>query len=180
MHARKRNPNESYFAYAFRLTCFFSQIEQLRKASKFEDEIRMEQEERKREEEEKAARREQFRQKAALFGNWGVKIAKEKDRERAKATGSSVVRKYKDASPWIVRFISDVRSHRDIDVVDERLLKGFKRASKRRKRNRATRSRRRLHSANSKHGWKPRYNFNELFLDVSFYDFMLLGREERS
>lgn len=47
----------------------FSQIEQLRKASKFEDEIRMEQEERKREEEEKAARRAQFRQKAALFGN---------------------------------------------------------------------------------------------------------------
>lgn len=47
----------------------FSQIEQLRKASKFEDEIRMEQEERKREEEEKAERRAQFRQKAALFGN---------------------------------------------------------------------------------------------------------------
>lgn len=45
------------------------QIEQLRKSSKFEDEIRMEQEERKREEEEKAARRAQFRQKAALFGN---------------------------------------------------------------------------------------------------------------
>ncbi|XP_033335656.1 EF-hand domain-containing protein D2 homolog Swip-1 isoform X2 [Megalopta genalis] len=45
------------------------EIEQLRKASKFEDEIRMEQEERKREEEDKAARRAQFRQKAALFGN---------------------------------------------------------------------------------------------------------------
>ncbi|XP_076479170.1 EF-hand domain-containing protein D2 homolog Swip-1 isoform X2 [Bombus vancouverensis nearcticus] len=48
---------------------FEAKIEQLRKASKFEDEIRMEQEERKREEEEKAARRAQFRQKAALFGN---------------------------------------------------------------------------------------------------------------
>ena len=48
---------------------FFSlQIEQLRKSNKFEDEIRMEQEERKREEEEKAARREQFRQRAAIFG----------------------------------------------------------------------------------------------------------------
>lgn len=46
----------------------FLQIEQLRKASKFEDEIRMEQEERKREEEERAARREEFRQKAAIFG----------------------------------------------------------------------------------------------------------------
>lgn len=44
------------------------QIEQLRKSSKFEDEIRMEQEERKREEEERAARREQFRQRAAIFG----------------------------------------------------------------------------------------------------------------
>lgn len=68
MHARKRNPNELYFARAPINAFFFSQIEQLRKASKFEDEIRMEQEERKREEEEKAARREQFRQKAALFG----------------------------------------------------------------------------------------------------------------
>ncbi|KAF3425302.1 hypothetical protein E2986_10770 [Frieseomelitta varia] len=45
---------------------FEAKIEQLRKSSKFEDEIRMEQEERKREEEEKAARRAQFRQKAAL------------------------------------------------------------------------------------------------------------------
>lgn len=47
---------------------FFLQIEQLRKSSKFEDEIRMEQEERKRQEEEKAVRRAQFREKAALFG----------------------------------------------------------------------------------------------------------------
>lgn len=78
MHARERNPNESHFVRApinaffiflSFLPFFFLQIEQLRKASKFEDEIRMEQEERKREEEEKAARREQFRQKAALFGN---------------------------------------------------------------------------------------------------------------
>ncbi|KAK1129946.1 hypothetical protein K0M31_019640 [Melipona bicolor] len=48
---------------------FEAKIEQLRKSSKFENEIRMEQEERKREEEEKATRRAQFRQKAALFGN---------------------------------------------------------------------------------------------------------------
>jgi len=67
IQARKRNPNESHFDYRSFLSSF-SQIEQLRKSSKFEDEIRMEQEERKREEEEKAARREQFRQKAAIFG----------------------------------------------------------------------------------------------------------------
>lgn len=48
---------------------FHLQIDELRKANKFEDEIRMEQEERKREEEERAARRAQFREKAALFGN---------------------------------------------------------------------------------------------------------------
>lgn len=48
---------------------FYLQIDQLRKSSKFEDEIRMEQEERKREEEEKAARRAQFREKAAIFSN---------------------------------------------------------------------------------------------------------------
>jgi len=54
IQARKRNPNESHFDYRSFLSSF-SQIEQLRKSSKFEDEIRMEQEERKREEEEKAA-----------------------------------------------------------------------------------------------------------------------------
>ncbi|KAL2726225.1 EF-hand domain-containing protein D2 [Vespula maculifrons] len=48
---------------------FEAKIEQLRKSSKFEDEIRMEQEERKREEAEKAARRAQFREKAAIFSN---------------------------------------------------------------------------------------------------------------
>ncbi|KAK0178711.1 hypothetical protein PV327_007574 [Microctonus hyperodae] len=48
---------------------FEAKIDQLRKSSKFEDEIRMEQEERKREEEEKAARRAQFREKAAIFSN---------------------------------------------------------------------------------------------------------------
>ncbi|XP_015524384.1 EF-hand domain-containing protein D2 homolog [Neodiprion pinetum] len=48
---------------------FEAKIDELRKANKFEDEIRMEQEDRKREEEEKAARRAQFREKAALFGN---------------------------------------------------------------------------------------------------------------
>ncbi|XP_046753874.1 EF-hand domain-containing protein D2 homolog [Diprion similis] len=48
---------------------FEAKIDELRKANKFEDEIRMEQEDRKREEEERAARRAQFREKAALFGN---------------------------------------------------------------------------------------------------------------
>ncbi|XP_058807749.1 EF-hand domain-containing protein D2 homolog [Phymastichus coffea] len=47
---------------------FEAKIEQLRKSSKFEDEIRQEQEERRREEEERAARRELFRQRAAIFG----------------------------------------------------------------------------------------------------------------
>jgi hypothetical protein len=45
------------------------QIEELKKTSKFEDEIRQEQEQRKREEEEKAQRRIAFKQKAALFQN---------------------------------------------------------------------------------------------------------------
>jgi hypothetical protein len=45
------------------------QIEELKKTSKFEDEIRQEQEQRKREEEEKAQRRTAFKQKAALFQN---------------------------------------------------------------------------------------------------------------
>ncbi|XP_015180206.1 PREDICTED: EF-hand domain-containing protein D2 homolog [Polistes dominula] len=48
---------------------FEAKIEQLRKSSKFEDEIRMEQEERKREEAERAERRAQFREKAAIFSN---------------------------------------------------------------------------------------------------------------
>lgn len=43
------------------------QITELAKKSKFEDEIRQEQEERKRTEEEKAQRRQQFLQKAAIF-----------------------------------------------------------------------------------------------------------------
>lgn len=45
------------------------QIEELKKTTKFEDEIRQEQEQRKREEEEKAQRRIAFKQKAALFQN---------------------------------------------------------------------------------------------------------------
>lgn len=43
------------------------QIEELSKKSKFEDEIRQEQEERKRLEEEKAMRRQHFLEKAAVF-----------------------------------------------------------------------------------------------------------------
>ena len=45
------------------------QIEELKKTSKFEDEIRQEQEERKRAEEEKAQRMIAFKKKAALFQN---------------------------------------------------------------------------------------------------------------
>jgi hypothetical protein len=43
------------------------QIEELKKVTKFEDEIRQEQEQRRREEEEKAVRRLAFREKAAFF-----------------------------------------------------------------------------------------------------------------
>lgn len=46
---------------------FEAKIVELAKKSKFEDEIRLEQEERKRHEEEKAARRQQFLEKAAIF-----------------------------------------------------------------------------------------------------------------
>lgn len=59
----------SLFVYSLYNFHLYPQIEQLRKSSKFEDEIRMEQEERKREEAEKAARRAQFREKAAIFSN---------------------------------------------------------------------------------------------------------------
>lgn len=46
---------------------FEAKIEELRRGSKFEDEIRQEQEEKKRQEEEKAQRRIAFKEKAALF-----------------------------------------------------------------------------------------------------------------
>ncbi|XP_057664811.1 EF-hand domain-containing protein D2 homolog isoform X2 [Diorhabda carinulata] len=46
---------------------FEAKIVELAKKSKFEDEIRLEQEERKRLEEEKANRRQQFLEKAAVF-----------------------------------------------------------------------------------------------------------------
>lgn len=45
------------------------QIEELRRGSKFEDEIRQEKEERRREEEEKAQRKIAFKEKAAIFQN---------------------------------------------------------------------------------------------------------------
>ncbi|KAL1123127.1 hypothetical protein AAG570_002215 [Ranatra chinensis] len=48
---------------------FEAKIEELRKGSKFESEIRQEQEERRREEEEKAQRRIAFKEKAARFQN---------------------------------------------------------------------------------------------------------------
>ncbi|KAL3274660.1 hypothetical protein HHI36_016040 [Cryptolaemus montrouzieri] len=46
---------------------FEAKIEEQKKLSKFENEIREEQEERKRQEEEKATRRQQFLEKAAIF-----------------------------------------------------------------------------------------------------------------
>nr|AGM33008.1 EF-hand domain-containing protein [Coptotermes formosanus] len=51
---------------------FEAKIEELKKTSKFEDEIRQEQEQHKREEEEKAQRRTAFKQRAALFQNDNV------------------------------------------------------------------------------------------------------------
>ncbi len=46
----------------------FAQIAAIRKTSKFEEEIRMEQEEKKREEEEKRKRQQAFKERAKLFG----------------------------------------------------------------------------------------------------------------
>ncbi|XP_014270832.1 EF-hand domain-containing protein D2 homolog [Halyomorpha halys] len=46
---------------------FEAKIEELRRGSKFEDEIRQEKEERRRQEEEKALRRSAFKEKAAIF-----------------------------------------------------------------------------------------------------------------
>jgi hypothetical protein len=48
---------------------FIFQINAIRKTSKFEDEIRLEQEERKKEEEEKRKRQAAFKDRASVFGN---------------------------------------------------------------------------------------------------------------
>lgn len=48
---------------------FEAKIEELSKSNKFHDEIIQEQEAKKREAEEKALRRQQFKEKAALFQN---------------------------------------------------------------------------------------------------------------
>ncbi len=50
----------------------FLQIAAIRKTSKFEDEIREEQEEKRRELEEKNKRQQSFKERAALFGGKGV------------------------------------------------------------------------------------------------------------
>jgi len=47
-------------------------IAAIRKTSKFEDEIREEQESRKREEDEKKQRQQSFKERAAMFGGQGV------------------------------------------------------------------------------------------------------------
>jgi len=51
---------------------FEAKIAAIRKTSKFEDEIREEQENRKREEEEKKQRQQSFKERAAMFGGQGV------------------------------------------------------------------------------------------------------------
>merc|ERR1712002_1435242 len=51
---------------------FEAKIEAIRKTSKFEDEIKEEQENRKREEEEKKQRQQSFKERAAMFGGQGV------------------------------------------------------------------------------------------------------------
>ena len=51
---------------------FNFQIAAIRKTSKFEDEIREEQENRKREEDEKKQRQQSFKERAAMFGGQGV------------------------------------------------------------------------------------------------------------
>ena len=51
---------------------FSLQITAIRKTSKFEDEIREEQEEKRRELEEKKERQQSFKERAALFGGKGV------------------------------------------------------------------------------------------------------------
>jgi hypothetical protein len=53
-------------------TFFEAKIAAIRKTSKFEDEIREEQEEKKREAEEKNRRQQSFKERAALFGGKGV------------------------------------------------------------------------------------------------------------
>ena len=48
------------------------QIAAIRKTSKFEEEIKEEQENRKREEEDRKRRQQQFKERAAMFGGQGV------------------------------------------------------------------------------------------------------------
>jgi hypothetical protein len=51
---------------------FEAKIAAIRKSSKFEDEIKEEQENRKREEEDRKKRQQSFKDRAALFGGQGV------------------------------------------------------------------------------------------------------------
>ena len=63
------------FNHLFELSFVYSmflQIAAIRKTSKFEDEIREEQEEKRRELEEKNRRQQSFKERAALFGGKGV------------------------------------------------------------------------------------------------------------
>ena len=60
-----------YPAYTYIFSNIF-QIAAIRKTSKFEDEIKEEQENRKREEEDRKRRQQSFKDRAALFGGQGV------------------------------------------------------------------------------------------------------------
>ena len=62
-----------YIILYFKNTFYHAfQIAAIRKTSKFEDEIKEEQENRKREEEDRKKRQQSFKDRAALFGGQGV------------------------------------------------------------------------------------------------------------
>ena len=72
--SRDKSPLSPYIPPGLKLTKEFTlfQIAAIRKTSKFEDEIREEQENRKREEDEKKQRQQSFKERAAMFGGQGV------------------------------------------------------------------------------------------------------------
>ena len=77
--SRDKSPLSPYIPPGLKCTRTFDlnnllyfQIAAIRKTSKFEDEIREEQENRKREEDEKKQRQQSFKERAAMFGGQGV------------------------------------------------------------------------------------------------------------
>ena len=61
-----------YTSNDYKINPSFLQIAAIRKTSKFEEEIKEEQENRKREEEDRKRRQQQFKERAAMFGGQGV------------------------------------------------------------------------------------------------------------